>query len=304
MKNEFDSLKGLVESIEKQSYQPVEIVLVDGGSTDGTIELAKSLSKENPRIKLIETPDSTPGKGRNIGIGAAANDWVALVDAGIILDNRWLESLVEVAEDTIDSGVVYGNYSPKVTSMFEKCAAIAFVPAMNVGKIRGKSVASMLIKKSVWRQVDGFPDLRAAEDLMFIEEVQKQGFKPAYAPKAVAMWQLHSDLPSTFRKFVLYSKHNVLAGRAWDWHYGIVRNYLFVLPFVILALFHSWYWSIGVLLWLAARTAKRSLSHRYEFGLKLLFNPIVFCGVALVILTIDLATFWGWIQANISKNGR
>ena len=302
MKNESDSLAQLVESIERQTFQPGEIVLVDGGSIDDTVKLAEQFAAKNPKIKLVKVAEASPGKGRNIGIENARNEWIALTDAGIILEKDWLKNLVETAENSPEAELVYGNFSPITGSHFEKCAAISYVPALRENSIRGKSVVSMLLKREVWEKVGGFPDLRAAEDLIFIETSNKLGHRSAFAPKATAHWQLQPNLKATFQKFVLYSKHNVWAGRAWDWHYGVAKQYLVVLLFVLLAIFHSWFWLFGVLAWLAARTAKRILLHRFEFGVKTLFNPLIFCGVALLVLTIDAATFIGWAQAILNKN--
>ena len=54
--------------------------------------------------------------------------------------------------------------------------------------------------------------------------IAERGFRIGWAPKAMVHWQLRPNLKETFRKFVLYSKHNVLAGRQRYWHYGIVRQ--------------------------------------------------------------------------------
>ena len=197
--------------------------------------------------------------------------------------------------DRVD--IVYGNYAPVVRTLFEKCAAIAYVPPQRPDVIRGRSIASCLLRKDVWSAVGGFPDMRAAEDLAFMDAVDAAGFRAAYAPKAMVHWQLRPGLASTYSKFVLYSMHNVWAGRQWDWHYGIARQYAVLLPLVILAALHSWWWLVGIGLWLSARTAKRIVSHRFEYGLLSLINPLIVLGVAGLILTIDLATFVGWAKA-------
>ncbi len=303
MKNESDSLVLLIESIEEQSYQPAEIVLVDGGSTDQTIEIAEHLASKNTKIKLIKTPEASPGKGRNIGIENARNEWIALTDAGITLEKDWLEQLVAKVLEAPETEIVYGNYAPKINSFFERIATLAYVPPQSENVIRGITIASYLMKKKVWETGGGFPDLRAAEDLAFMERAESAGFKSAIAPEAMVFWQLRPNFLSTFQKFTLYSKHNVWAGRAWDWHYGVAKQYLFVVPFVVLAILHSPFWLFGFLAWLAARTAKRILLHRAEFGVKMLFNPLIFGGVALLVLTIDAATFTGWAQAILNKNG-
>ena len=273
--------------------------MVDGGSTDKTVEIAEKIAARRTEFKLIKTPQASPGKGRNIGTENARFEWIAFTDAGIILENDWLEKIVEKAAEDID--IVYGNYAPIINSYFEKIAVLVYVTAQTADGIRGKSIASYLMRKEVWTAVGGFPDLRAAEDLMFMEAAEKLNFKFAFAPDALIHWQLRPNLSSTFRKFVLYSKHNVWASRQWDWHYGVLKQYLVLIPFLFLALFHSWWWLAVILLWLFARTAKRSLPHRTAFGLVAIFNPLIFIGAAGLILVVDAATFIGWGQAILTR---
>src|SRR6185295_19397150 len=81
-------------------------------------------------------------------------------------------------------------------------------------------------------------------------------FETAWSSRATIWWKLPTSLGSMFRKLVLYSRHNVWAGRQWDWHYGVARIYLLFLPFLVLAILSSVYWlAVPLLLW-AARTGK------------------------------------------------
>jgi glycosyltransferase involved in cell wall biosynthesis len=294
VRNEADSIEILIESIGRQTVQPDEIVLVDGGSFDTTVAIVERIAAENAKLKLVTTGGATPGKGRNLGIAAARNEWIALTDAGIKLDETWLEELINASGG---ADIVYGNYSPITDTFFTRCAAQAYVPPQGPDGIRGKFIASSLLKRQVWEAVGGFPDLRAAEDLFFMEQAERAGFKVKLAPKAMVHWQLRHDARSTFHKFALYSKHNVWAGRQWDWHYGLLKQYLALLPFLLLAIFHSWWWLAALPLCLSARVAKRILMHRFEFGLAMLVNPISFWGIGFIVILIDAATFIGWVHA-------
>lgn len=304
VRDEAATIEALLDSIAAQTRQPDELVFVDGGSVDDTLARLRAASRQNTRIRIIEAGEASPGRGRNIGIEAARHEWVALTDAGIRLEPTWLERLTEVAALDSSVAVVYGNYEPVVTSFFERCAALSYPPPKQErpgGRMRGPSTASMLVRRSVWEAVGGFPDLRAAEDLIFMERIRERGFKEGWSPQASVRWQLQPDMARTFRKFVLYSRHNVWAGRQWDWHYGVARKYILALPFIVLALAHSLWWLVVPLLITMARVAKSIWNRREGRGLLWLLNPAQFMGVAAILLTIDAATFIGWAQAAWQK---
>ena len=300
VRNEEISIGELIASISRQTRRPDEVVLVDGGSTDQTVALAEGLTAQDPRYRIVRAGDATPGRGRNVGFAEARHDWVALTDAGIRLDPEWLERLADVAERDPSIRVVYGNYEPVQETLFERCAALAYVAAKQHrpgGLMRGPSIASALIHRDVWEAVGGFPDLRAAEDLVFMERIDGQKFHVGWAPGATVAWRLQPTLARTFRRFVLYSKHNVWAGRQRDWHHGIARQYLVALPFVVLAFAHSPWWLGAPLLGALTRVAKSLWVRREGRGLIWLLNPIQFAGVGVILAAIDLATFVGWVQA-------
>lgn len=300
MRDEESSVCELIESIKSQTREPDEVILVDGGSTDRTVEVAREHIGTDHRFRILQIGPASPGRGRNEGIAAASYDLIALTDAGIRLEREWLENLEKVfaaqeAEGSAD--IVFGNFHPIRDSFFEKLAALTYVPPSGSDGHRGRSIASCLLEKRVWETVGGFPDSRAAEDLFFIEKAERMGFRHQFAPGAAVHWQLRPDLLSTYRKFFLYSKHNVLAGRQWDWHYGIARQYALLLPFLVLAIIHSFWWLLAFPVWLLLRSTKRILSHRREAGWSAAFDPLNLGGVSLLIIVIDIATFAGWIRA-------
>lgn len=300
LRNEQDSFGLLTRSICQQTRIPDEVILVDGGSTDNTLALARELTETDEHFQLIEAGPATPGRGRNVGIEAASHNWIALADAGMILERTWMDYLLEVVEQDRQVQVVYGNYEPICNSFFERCAALTYVSAKQErpgGRMRGPFVASSLIHRNVWKNIGGFPDLRAAEDLMFMERIEQAGFKIGWAPRATVHWQLRPTLMSTFQKFTLYSKHNVLAKRERYWHYGVFRQHLLVLPFFLLAIFWNPMWLLVPVLWFCTRIAKSIWQKQEGQSVLTLFNPFQFLLVGFILLTIDLATYVGWVQA-------
>jgi glycosyltransferase involved in cell wall biosynthesis len=304
VRDEAATLRELLAGVAAQTRQPDEIVFVDGGSRDDTVARLREAALHDTSIRVVEAGEATPGRGRNVGIAAASHDWIALADAGNRLEPDWLARLVAVAEHDPAVEVVYGNFEIETDTFFERCAALAYPPPKETrpaGLMRAPSIASVLLRREVWRKVGGFPDLRAAEDLAFMEEIARRGFKTAWEPRATIWWRLRPDFASTLRKFILYSRHNVWVGRARFWHYGVARQYALVAVFVLLAVVHSAWWLAGIALWLAARTFRSIWRRREGRTLAWALNPAQFIGVMLILLTIDLGTFVGWAQALFTR---
>jgi glycosyltransferase involved in cell wall biosynthesis len=299
VRNEAASIQTLFNSIKNQTRKPDEIVFVDGGSKDSTLEHLLIMGQHEERVRIIEAGEATPGRGRNVGIAAARFEWVALTDAGIHLEPNWLEQLVKIVDDDPEVIVVYGNYEPITNSFFERCAALAYPPPKQLkvnGSMRGPSFASALIRRDVWEAVGGFPDLRAAEDLIFMERIRAHGAKIGFAPTATVWWQLQPTLSLTFRKFIVYSRYNVQAGWQQYWHYGIARQYALGFLCLLFAFLHSWWWLIIALIGAAARVAKSIWVRRDGRGLLWALNPVQFVGVGIILATVDLAMFIGWVN--------
>jgi hypothetical protein len=130
---------------------------------------------------------------------------------------------------------------------------------------------------------------------------EESGFKTGWAHDATVWWQLQPAIRSTFRKFVLYSRHNVLAGQQRYWHYGVARQYAVWLLMIIIGLLVSKWFLLIPAVGLAARVAKGLWQRREQRGLWWVINPVRFAMVAGIVLTIDLATFVGWGQALLAR---
>jgi len=78
-----------IESIRWQTYQPVEIIVVDDGSTDDTAEVVRGLGGE---IRYVEQANAGPAAARNRGLELAQGELIAFLDA----DDRWPRDKLEI----------------------------------------------------------------------------------------------------------------------------------------------------------------------------------------------------------------
>lgn len=277
---------------------------MDGGSRDGTAALAQSLAAGDPRVQVIEAGDATPGRGRNVGIEAAKNEWVALTDAGIRLDATWLERLVAVAEGDPSLRVVYGHYEPIVQTFFDRCATLAYVTPPRdtpAGPMRGPIMASALLSKEAWAQAGTFPDLRSGEDIIFMDRVRELGVPSGWAPDAIVLWEMRPTLRATFGRFRLFSYNAVHTGLTSDWHKPVARVYLIGAGLLLLARARGRRWALLAAAGAAARIESRIWRRRGGRDWRWALHPGQFAGVAVVSTAIDVATFVGWGQAVVAS---
>ena len=332
VRDEADSIRALLDGLLSQTLKPAEIVITDGGSTDATPEIISEYINKGAPICLLREAAALPGRGRNLAAAQAANEWIAFVDAGARPEATWLESLarrvrsendndrsendgdVEAVEKNTDVGetdidVVYGCFEPITDTLFKRCAVMAYVapPVEIEGKlVRTRSVASLLMRRSVWQTVGGFPeDLRSAEDLLFLNKIENGNFRTAHAPDALVHWQVQATPAGTFKRFVTYARNNMRAGLWRQWQAAIFRRYGLLILSALPAIIFGWRWLlVTLLLWLlmlAARAAVAIRRNRACFPGSVFENALRMLVLVPLIALLDAATITGTLQWAVRK---
>jgi len=288
-------VRRLLDSVAQQERAPDELIIVDAGSTDRTAELVSSYVTPMP-TRLVREGALFPGRARNVGVEVASHAWLAFTDGGVRLDHAWLSELMSRAEAGA-ADVVFGSYDPVCDTFFRRCAAVAYVPAPGGQGIRGPFVASMALTRDAFERAGGFPPFRAAEDLILIERLLALPLRIVYAPSAVVRWELAPNAGRTFRRFALYSEHNLRAQRGRYWHAGVLRHYvLMILGATAAILAGAGAWAALVYpLWQLARAARSAWGKRRAFDFRPL-DPRHVAGAAAVLCLTDLATLAGAVR--------
>jgi glycosyltransferase involved in cell wall biosynthesis len=230
--NEERSIDALIESIFNQNHKPDEVVIVDGGSKDRTIDILKQYAKKY-NIKIISAPGANISQGRNIAIKHAKHPIIVSTDGGTRHDKSWLKHLVSpILEGKAD--VSAGLFFPDPKTPFEEVAGNLLYPDMN--KIPDNwppSARSMAFKKLVWKKVGGFPEyLYTAEDSVFNYRARDEfGFKYQVARKSKAYWRPRPTLWKLIKQYYTYAKGNGEALLSIN-HYP--ENRMFYLNYLIL----------------------------------------------------------------------
>ncbi|HEX2268830.1 MAG TPA: glycosyltransferase [Pyrinomonadaceae bacterium] len=304
VRDEEDSIRGLLDSLLAQTYPPDEIVITDGGSVDSTPQIIEDYKLRGAPVKLIRAGVALPGRGRNLAAAEAKFEWLAFTDGGIRLPKDWLQTLVAKAQEDDSTDIIYGSFEPVTDSFFTECAAIAYVPPPKPQQevvTRPRFIASSLVRREAWASVKGFPEkLRSAEDLIFMDRLEKAGYRAVFEPRALVYWRLRSTLKSTFQRFLLYSLNNIRAGLFNQWQARILFRYAMLLMILVAVLIvePSWFW-LPIAFWvlmLVARAVVLIWRNRNCYPGSFTRNVRRTLLVFAILAVIDAAAIIGWVQ--------
>ncbi|CAN5873123.1 glycosyltransferase [soil metagenome] len=211
--NEGASIGALIDAIDLQTRPPDEIVIVDGGSRDGTPQALAVWAARNPAVTVLSVPGASISAGRNAAIARAAGPLIAVTDAGGTPETGWLEALMAGFSEGAE--VVMGFYRPDPRTRFERIISCLNLPdASEVDpQTFMPSSRSVAFTKAAWEKAGGYPEwLDIGEDMFFNFQLVKQGARRVFAPGALVNWNLRPDLESTIRQYYKYARGDGKAG--------------------------------------------------------------------------------------------
>ncbi len=251
VKNEGESIHRLLDSLAAQTRAPDEVVVCDGGSTDGTLGALRAETRLP--LKAIVRPGANISQGRNAAIAEATGEVIACTDAGVVLVPEWLQELAapfEVGDWRLGIKVVAGFFLPDPHTAFEVAMGATVLPQLD--EIRPEtflpSSRSVAFRKEAWQAVGGYPEwLDYCEDLVFDFALRELG-PFAFAPKAIAYFRPRGSLGAFFRQYYQYARGDGKANLFRRRHAIRYLTYLIAVPAIALlgALLSPWWWILYV----------------------------------------------------------
>jgi glycosyltransferase involved in cell wall biosynthesis len=222
LRNEQESATGWLESLARQTRLPDEVVLVDGGSTDGTLELLQEFAAHSPfPVIIISEPGANVARGRNIAVAHAKNEIIACTDFGCQLHPDWLQNLIVPFERDPEMQVVAGWYLVRRSG---RARMIMLGPQLNELDPQGFSPSSrsLALTKTAWEKAGGNPEWLTitGEDTLFNLELKRCCTNWAFVPQAIVEWQGPKTTRSYWRKIYFWSMGDGESGVDADryWH--------------------------------------------------------------------------------------
>lgn len=219
-------LKGCLESLSRQTYEEREIIVVDNGSTDSSVQLVRECF---PQVKIVELDGNVGFSAGNVaGLEVAEGAFIALVNNDTLTDQRWLENLTRAMVEDPKVGICASKLiidgMRKIDSGGQGLTTAGVGFNRGLGRdasaydanelVFGACGAAVLYRRRLLEEI-GFLDenfFLYDEDTDLNFRAQLAGWKCMYVPSAI-----------------VYHKANATAGRLSDLHvYYHTRNLEFV----------------------------------------------------------------------------
>ncbi len=187
-----------IESMERQTLPPHEIIVVDDGSTDGSLRYLRSLGD---RIRLIEQSNAGPGAARNAGLARATGEYIQFFDSDDLCTPDKIERQVTALE-TSGADIAYG---PWAHMWIEDGKAIYDTLIAQQGPLRADPLSAILsgwtclipccvVRRSAIERLGGYPTaVHTTEDLELVVRALLAGLTLVHAPLGMALIRQHHE---------------------------------------------------------------------------------------------------------------
>jgi len=298
--NEENSIKFFLDSVLKQTKLPEELIIVDGGSTDRTVESIKYyvLSINRIKIRLI-VKRGNRSVGRNIAIKNSTGDIIAVSDSGCILDKNWIAKITRPFSDK-NVDVVAGYYKGKAKNIFQKCLIpyVLVMPDKLDAKTFLPSARSMAMRKSVWKKTGGFPEKYSHnEDYVFSRMLKRSNAIIFFAKSAIVYWLPRENINESFIMFFRFAFGDAEAGIWRPKVMLLYLRYIFGIALVILYLNTKSNLLLFIIYYLFVTYILLSILKNYKY----VNHPMAFLYLPVLQLVSDAAVILGMSYGIIKR---
>lgn len=216
--NEERSLGECLRSICAQDHESLQIVVVDGASTDGTVDLVRAAMAADPRIELVHNRRRNIPSSLNLALSRARGRWLVRVDAHSTVPPSYVRTAVErLAEGRW--GAVGGRKDGVGRTAAGRAIAVAMASRLGVGNSTyhfGTAPQEVdhlpfgAYPLEVVQALGGWDErLSANEDFEFDHRLREAGLRLLFEPRMVIRWECRQSLGDLFRQYHRYGRGKV-----------------------------------------------------------------------------------------------
>ena len=225
--NEEVDIAGCLAAIAAQTFPPerIEVLLVDGGSRDATVETARAAAEHHGlTLRALANPLQLQSAGLNVGLAAASGEIVVRIDARSIVGSNHIARCVDVLGERPDVGAVGGAQiaRERSTRLVDRAIARALNNRYAMGFARYRRRAASGATDTVWmgafragdlRAIGGWDDTVAKnEDFELNERLRKHGFVVWFDAEMTAHYLPRTSIAAIAQQYLDYGS---IKGAMW-----------------------------------------------------------------------------------------
>jgi rhamnosyltransferase len=201
-RNEEKHIGKLLRGIASQDYKDLEIIIVDSGSTDGTL---REVSQFSVKIIHIKPEEFSFGRALNIGCEAASGEYLLFASAHVYpVYKDWITRMMTPLNEDKNIGLVYGQQrGNEITKYSENRIFEKWFP--NEGTLDQShpfcNNANCIIRKSLWEKQKYDETLTGLEDMDWAKKIMKLGVKISYVPEATIIHVHEEKWSQVFNRY-------------------------------------------------------------------------------------------------------
>lgn len=317
VRNEEKHIANTLKYIIGQDYphDKFEIIVVDGMSSDSTVNIIKSFIGNDNRIRVIDNPKKLSSAARNIGIKEGKGEIIVFVDGHVYISNNQLLKNAAIFMERKDVSVLSRPQflDAPSNSFFQKAVSIARTSRFGHGLdstifmkddgIVDPTSSGAIYRKEVFEKVGYFDEsFDAAEDIEFNYRVANKGFK-AFTSMALAVFYIpRNNMSSLFQQLTRYGKGRFRFNKKHrdSISMGSLIPVLFFLGlFTLLALSMIWPSTLIAFIMYAGIYVSVNILSSIALSFKHGFSYL--CVLPLIYICIHSALAWGFFSETVKS---
>jgi succinoglycan biosynthesis protein ExoA len=221
-RDEGGSIAACLDSVLAQDWTRLQVVVVDGGSGDRTVEVVREYAGRDPRVELVENPHPGIPRSLNLGLTMARGRWLVRVDAHSTVPGGYVRTLVDHL-GTGRWGGVGGRKDGIGVTRTGRAIATALASPFGVGgsryhyATRARQVDHVpfgAYPTSLLRELGGWDErLEANEDFELDYRIRMSGRPLLLDPSVSIAWRCQQSIPDLFAQYRRYGRGKARVAR-------------------------------------------------------------------------------------------